>query len=184
MSEVEHLISGIGNARQRFLTSVGSLSTRQGAFKPSEDSWSIAEITEHLVHAEHGGIRLIWTAAEGVRSGAPLWTGESPNRGLTIEEIVAKTWQPREMTPESAAPRMGGPVGYWLAALRSSPTLLAALAPQLADLDLSSVIYPHVISGPLDARQRLEFLRFHLDRHREQVEAVKAHPDFPAEAGG
>lgn len=36
----------------------------------------------------------------------------------------------------------------------------------------STVIAPHVISGPLDARQRLEFIRFHMDLHRRQIEAV------------
>ncbi len=36
----------------------------------------------------------------------------------------------------------------------------------LQGLDPSLVIFPHFLSGPLVARQRLEFLRFQLDRHR------------------
>ena len=36
----------------------------------------------------------------------------------------------------------------------------------LHGLDPSLVIFPHFLSGPLVARQRLEFLRFQLDRHR------------------
>ena len=51
--------------------------------------------------------------------------------------------------------------------------MLARLAHELETLDLESVVYPHVVSGPLDGRQRLEFLRFHLDLHRAQIEGVK-----------
>jgi len=38
---------------------------------------------------------------------------------------------------------------------------------------------PHLCSGPLDARQRLEFLHFHLDRHRAQIDALMKVPDLP-----
>jgi len=46
-------------------------------------------------------------------------------------------------------------------------------------MDLESVVVPHVVSGPLDARQRLEFVRFHLDLHRAQIEAVRSAAGFP-----
>jgi hypothetical protein len=50
----------------------------------------------------------------------------------------------------------------------------------LDGLDLATVIYPHVVRGPLvDARQGLEFLRWHLDYHCQQIEALKAAPGFP-----
>ncbi|WP_185731553.1 hypothetical protein [Larkinella rosea] len=32
-----------------------------------------------------------------------------------------------------------------------------------------AIIHPHPISGPLDIHQRFAFLRFHIDRHRNQV---------------
>jgi hypothetical protein len=43
------------------------------------------------------------------------------------------------------------------------------LVPVLDGLDLEVVVAPHPISGPLDARQRLEFLRFHMDLHLRQI---------------
>jgi hypothetical protein len=58
--------------------------------------------------------------------------------------------------------------------------VLADLAVQLQEVDLESIVFPHYLSGPLDARQRLEFLRFHMERHLSQIENVKAHPQFPA----
>ena len=80
--------------------------------------------------------------------------------------------------PEVAAPRLGGSLTFWIHSLRSRQYVLEALAAELAGAPLQEIIYPHPISGPLDAHQRLQFLRFHLNRHREQVERVKESPSF------
>lgn len=180
MTETQSLITDVDAARRRVLTAVSGLSPDQGAFKPAPDRWSVSEVLEHLVLAETGGINFIWRAAEALRTGRPLWEGNSPNRGLTIEEVVERTWEPRETAPESATPRMGGPVGYWAAALAACPPILERLGEELEGLNLSAVIYPHYRSGPIDARQRLAFLRFHLDRHHAQIRALIDDPAFPA----
>ena len=181
MSEIDRLIDTVEEARRQFLTPLADLLPEQAAFKSEPSAWSIGEITEHLVHAEAGGINLIWRAAEGVAGGTPVWSGDSPNAGLSIEEIVQRTWQPREQSPESALPRIGGPFRYWAAALQNCSGLLVELKAALIGLPLEDVIYPHAISGPLDARQRLQFLAFHLERHRRQAAAIMAAPGFPGE---
>jgi hypothetical protein len=172
VNELDRLITVVEDARRSYLDLLAGISPEQALFRTDPESWSIAQITEHLVHAEMGGINLIWRAADGVARGAPVWNGESPNRGLNIEEVVQRTWQTRETAPDSAQPRMGGPFAYWAAALRSCAGLLLELKVVLLGLPLEDVVYPHVISGPLDARQRLQFLAFHLDRHRHQAAAV------------
>jgi hypothetical protein len=179
LREVDHLIAAVEQARQQYLAPLASLTAEQATYRVAPTAWSIAQITEHLHHAESGGINLIWRAAEGVARGAPVWSGESPNRGLSIEEVVQRTWQPQETSPESALPRVGGPFRYWTAALRSCSGLLAELKVALFGLSLEDVIYPHAISGPLDARQRLQFLAFHLDRHARQVTEIMGHAEFP-----
>jgi hypothetical protein len=179
VTQIDQLTENVEVARQQFLARIAGLSAEQAAFKVDAEAWSIAEIMEHLVHAESGGINLIWRAAEAVSRGDPVWSGESPNRGLSIEDVVQRTWRKRETSPQSARPRIGGPIGYWAAALRSCSALLAELKPVLLGLSLEDVIYPHAISGPLDARQRLEFLAFHLGRHERQVAEVMTRPEFP-----
>ncbi len=172
MRSVPELIADVELARRDYVKLVAGLGNATGDFKPSPDEWSIAEITEHLYRAEHAGISLIWTAADGLRRGRPEWTGESENAGLAIEQIIERTWQPRETAPASARPEWGGPLDFWVASLRSCSLVLAGIERALDGLDIDGVIYPHVISGPLDARQRIEFLRFHIDRHRAQAERV------------
>ena len=173
MRTVRSLVAEVEVARQRTLAAVAGLSTEQGAFKPAPSEWSIGECLEHLFLAEHGGVSGLWKAIEGVRAQRPVWSGEPVHHGLSIEEIVRRTWGPNQQAPDNAAPRTGGPVVYWATCLESCRPVLARLAHELETLDLESVVYPHVVSGPLDARQRLEFLRFHLDLHCAQIEGVK-----------
>lgn len=180
MSEVEKLIAETKAARQRVLDAVQNLSAAQGAFKPFPERWSVAEILEHLVLAEHLGINFIWRAADALKREGSSEEEASSNQGLAIEQVIEKTWKPKEKAPERATPRLGGPVQYWVASLAACQPVLERLGAALEAQNLSAIIYPHFLSGPLDAQQRLEFLRFHLERHLQQIEAVKGDPGFPA----
>ena len=175
-----HLVREIASARQGFLATAGAPSLAQAAFKTAPDAWSITEITEHVTLGEQGGINGVWRALEGLRSGQPAWSGELIHHGRSIEEIGAATWRDREQAPRGTTPRWGGPFAYWAAALRACQPLLEELGDALEGAPLEAVVFPHPISGPLDARQWLEFFRFHLDRHAAQVERVRRHPEFPS----
>lgn len=173
------LIAKVDVARKSFLEACTGLTPAQAAFRPAADSWSITDNAEHLVWAEWGGVSSIWKAIDGMRSNEPVWKGEAIHSGLSIEEIIAATWQPKEKVPPSAAPQWGGPISFWLHSLANCQFTLHALEKDMEGLDPENVIYPHPISGPLNVLQRMQFLRFHLERHQAQVEGVKQHPAFP-----
>jgi DinB superfamily len=180
MEKPSSIIRQAAEERTRLIQLVAGLSDAQSNYKPTPQTWSANENLEHLVLAEMSGVSKIWSAAEGVRRGKPVWQGEHTNRGLPIEEVVARTWRPKEVAPPLVAPRFGGPPSYWLENLRSSQQLLERLEPVLEGLDIQCVIFPHFLSGPLDAGQRIHFLRFHMKRHRGQIEDIIALSDFPA----
>jgi hypothetical protein len=174
------LFQSVEDARARVLDQVRGLSGPQAAFKPDQNCWSITEIVEHLVLAESSGVTKIWAAADGVKSGHPVWAGEHTNSGVSIDDVIARTWKPKEVAPPIATPHIGGPLAYWVESFRLSQPLLDALAVSLEGMDLRSIIYPHFLSGPLDAEQRIEFLRFHMDRHRGQIERTQNQSGFPS----
>lgn len=189
--EVLTLIAQVRAARSRVLATVTALGVQQERFKPGADEWSIANVVEHLVLAEQVGIHRIWQEAGGLRCGQEVWSGPVPHRGLSIEEVVERTWKvtstgpisvrTAEKAPEVATPRSDGPLAYWAACLEVCQPVLEQLGGVLSGLDLAQLIVPHVTSGPLDARQRLQFLRWHLDHHRQQIEDIKACPGFPTD---
>ena len=179
MKDLEALIKEVEQSRKDFIAALEGLTSSQADFKPDPKAWSIQEITEHMVWAERAGVFGMWKAFEGKRNGNPIWEGENQNRGLSIEEVIARTWKEKEEVPTVAKPRWGGPINYWIAALESCSITLLRLSEMLGNVELESIIYPHPISGPLDVNQRMQFLRFHMQRHQLQIERVKSHPDFP-----
>ena len=170
---LREMIHQVENTRINFIAACSGLTLEESTYKESADTWSIANIAEHIVRAEWGGINGIWQAIEGFRNGKPLWTGQNPNHGLSIEDVVERTWLPIQPAPEVARPQWGGPIEFWLICLGNCKITLAATEKQMEGLDPEEVIYPHPISGPLNVKQRMEFLRFHMERHIQQIERVK-----------
>ncbi len=175
---LHELVDGVERARDSVINAVKDLRPDQATFKPSPDTWSIVEHVEHLYLAEVSGVTKIWAAANHVRAGS-RWTDPRPNDGMSIEAVVERTWKEKEVAPPIATPHIGGPLGAWVSCLRSLRPVLSDLAKELEALDLESIVYPHYLSGPLDGRQRLEFLRFHMQRHLAQIQQVQSHPQFP-----
>ena len=79
----------------------------------------------------------------------------------------------------AALSHIGGPLEAWISSLGSLRSVLADLARELDGLDLEAIVFPHCLSGPLDGRQRLEFLRFHMERHIEQIRRIQSHAAYP-----
>jgi hypothetical protein len=163
-------IREVGFARERLLALISGLTQEQATWKASPEEWSVLENLEHVTLAEITGIAKIWQAAEGVRSGKPVFSGDHTNRGLSIEEVVARTWKPREVAPPIATPHIGGTLAYWVSYSRACQRVLEDLGAVTEGVNLEDAVYPHFLSGPLDAGQRIDFLRFHLERHQRQIE--------------
>lgn len=127
---VHELVGAVERARSAVIDHVKDLRPDQGSFKASPVEWSIAENIEHLYLAEIAGLTKIWAAARNVRDGI-AWTGERPNHGKSIEQVVATTWKPKEVAPGIATPHIGGPLEAWISSLHSLRLVLADLAKDL-----------------------------------------------------
>jgi hypothetical protein len=132
----------------------------------------MVEITEHLFWAEHGGIWGMWKSIDAIRDGKMERKYESIHQNMPIEKIIELTWKEKEIVPAVAAPRMGGPLGFWCNSLNGLQGVLESFGRHLNNDELRLLAHPHPISGAMDFHQRFEFLSFHLNRHREQVRVL------------
>ena len=173
MNLTNQLLHKVAIARQNYIAVLTDLDEVQSQWKPSSESWNAVEITEHLFWAEQGGILGMWKTLLGIREGTVSYEETSLNDGLLIEAIIERTWKVKETVPAIAAPRMGGPLPFWISSLTSLQPILDSFGEILYEDDLSKKAHPHPISGALTFGQRLEFLRFHIDRHRMQAENLK-----------
>lgn len=129
--------------------------------------------TEHLFWAEQGGIAGMWKTIHAIREGKIERKFESIHQDMPIEKIIDLTWKPKEIVPSVAAPRLGGPLYFWIISLDSLQRVLGAFGSDLKENELRLQAHPHPISGPMDFHQRLEFLRFHINRHKDQVSSLR-----------
>jgi hypothetical protein len=166
---LNNLINEVAISRNRYLAEVNKLTQQQAEWKPSPEVWNVVEITEHLFWAEQGALFGMWKIIEAHKQGKIGWTGEAIHAGLSVEEIIEKTWQEKEIVPAVAAPRLGGTIAFWSASLHSLQGILEKFGEEMNDDSLEIMTHPHPISGAMNVRQRLEFLRFHIDRHRSQL---------------
>lgn len=169
---VSKLINEVSVARKAYLDQLQSISEERAQWKPKSDVWSIVEITEHLFWAEQGGIVGMWKTLHAIREGKMEMKFESVHQNMPIEEIIQLTWQPKEIVPSVAAPRLGGPLTFWMVSLHGLQDVLNSFGQDLKEEELRIQAHPHPISGPMDFQQRLEFLRFHIYRHKDQVSSL------------
>lgn len=169
----QQLTQAVAKAREHYLAVVANLTDEQAVWKPTPDSWNAVDITEHLFWAEHGGILGMWKTLLAIRAGTLSYEDNRPHEGLPIEEVIRLTWKEKEEVPAVAAPRLGGPLAFWVSNLHGLQATLNDFGHLLSAEELMRTAHPHPISGPLSFGQRLDFLRFHIDRHRGQVERLQ-----------
>lgn len=173
MNEVDRLIADVETVRDRIVARATSLPGDVVHRRPEPDAWSVAEIIEHLVLAEESGVRGLWRVAERVAAdvaGAPGPLSD-PLRSRSIEQVFAHLEDRAVSAPDAVIPwAEGRPLPYWASRLRTQREQLKGLGEVLKEVGLERVVLPHFMAGPLDARQRLQFLRWHMERHERQIE--------------
>jgi hypothetical protein len=180
MKPILEVVDSVRQARVAFLETVASWNAEQGAFKPSAECWSASEVVEHVYASEFIVVNRLWTGIDGLRSNQPLWAGEHTNRGCSVEVVATVFETGKYKSPPVVDAKVGGPLAFWREALDSCQPLLNRLGSALENVDQEKIFFPHFVVGPLDANQWIEFLGLHLNRHRRQIERLRALEGFPA----
>jgi hypothetical protein len=151
---------------------VAGLSPLQWSFRPTYESWSIAEILEHLVLIEGRVHTLI-----GNMSNAP--EAESTGKQIEMDEIILNE-VPKRST-KVKAPEPVCPEGRWSCdeALQCFITSRDRTMQLLDAPLLRGRVRPHPLFGPWDGYQWLLATGSHTARHIDQIREIKADVNFP-----
>ena len=160
--------------RTRFLKSIEGLSDAQWKYKPSPETWSIAEVAEHIAISESTILTLVQTkmlAAPG-----PKAEERHPD-----EKIIAGVV---DRTSKFQAPEMLRPANKYATkddlvkdfnASRDKTIEFVKTAKE----DLRAHGGPHPVLKTLDAHQWILLISAHSARHTAQIEEVKASAGYP-----
>jgi DinB superfamily len=175
--EREAAIKQFETTRDTFLKSISGLSEKQWTFKPAPDRWSVAEVAEHITVSEStlGGLvqqRIMLSPA------AP----EKREQVKGKDELILTKVPDR--SHKAQAPEFLRPTGRWATEAELTKAFDDARAANIHYIrttndDLRDHFFDHPVFGTLDGYQWLLLISAHSARHTEQIEEVKADPNFP-----
>lgn len=158
-------------SRDRMLAALDLLTPAQWNFKPVDGAWSVAECCEHVALVESAILQRVLDSPE--LADLPELAGKEHMVLQRVSMVVVKA-----TAPETARPQGRWPVEELLGVFTTARQTTMDFTSACKD-PLRWKVVPHFALGPLDGYQWLIFLAAHSDRHRRQLEAVKALPDFP-----
>jgi hypothetical protein len=158
--------------RDTLVESVTGLSPLQWGFRPNYDSWSTAEVLEHLALME-GRVHVII----GNMSSAP--EAESTGKQFEMDEVILN--QVPNRSTKLKAPEPVCPKGCWSGeeALQCFLTNREQTMQLLTAPLLRGRVRPHPLFGPWDGYQWLLATGSHTARHIDQIREIKADFHFP-----
>ncbi|WP_375444556.1 DinB family protein [uncultured Fibrella sp.] len=162
--------------RDSLQQSLAGLSTAQQQYKTAPDRWSIAECVEHIALVDRGIFK-------SLQLGMAAPPDEARRATVKVSDVfVIKAVRSRGMA--TSAPPQFVPTGRF----GDVPTALAQFEQQRAAAieyvrtateDYRTHYFEHPFLGTLDAYQAVLLLASHGERHRKQIEDIKADPGFP-----
>lgn len=175
-SERAYALDALKMTQTNLHQSLADLSATQLGFKPAADRWSIAECAEHIALVETGLLRV---AQAGMS--APEEASKRSQIKLSDVDLI-KAARSRSFTmnaPDVVVPtgRFGGTDASLVAFDQQRKAAIDFLQNEPADL--RTHYFNHFALGLLDIYQVILLMASHVERHRKQIEEVKASPGFP-----
>lgn len=169
--------SHLKSTKNDLIKSVKGLTEAQLNFKPSADKWSVKECVFHLALSENN----LWQWTE-----ATLKAAANPEKRTEIkmsdEQVVAgvSSRDNKIKTSETFEPKNAKwtSVDEALESLKNGRGKLIDYMKNTTE-DLRNHVATQTPMGALDAYQLVLLLSAHTTRHMQQINELKAHPDFP-----
>jgi DinB superfamily len=167
-SDRQQLLDHLNRTKMVFAEALRGLSPEQANFKPAPDRWSVLQLAEHLTLAEDF---LLGRTLEGLKVGDGKPSAAS-------DEAVLQGWGTRQNKVK--APPNLEPSGRWhtTAAVEKEFDVRRAKTidfVQTTQEDLRG----HLCCGGISVYQQLLGLSAHVLRHVDQMNEVKADPNYP-----
>jgi uncharacterized damage-inducible protein DinB len=171
-NSVAEIYEDIERTRERLTRTVTELNAEQQDFRTSPETWSVADIVEHLSIVEGRVVKLLSTLIEKAESNGHTLSADTPFAPVSIAEQVELTRAQKLTAPEQIQPT-GMSLDDSLASLLRTRAALQSLRPRVELIDGTELRFPHPAWGAINLYQWIAFVGAHESRHLAQIEALK-----------
>jgi len=175
-AEREKAIQHLNQTRAAVLRSIEGLTPEQWSFKPAPEVWSVGEVAEHITVSEGTILDLVAKKILAAPSD-PAQVSEAKGKDDAVLRMIpdrTEKFQAPEFLRPQARWTQAGLAGEFQARRERTIEFVRTTQDALRDHTL-----PHPAMKTLDGYQWLLLLSAHSERHRKQIDEVKAHPGFP-----
>jgi hypothetical protein len=175
LPDLSSRLATLDEAREAFLAPIRSASDRQRSFRPSPDTWSMLDVTEHLVLAEEKSLL-------GMLKGPPPGTTITPLARVRMAMVLlvmrtdlrVKVPVARVLPTGSVA--LGDLEARWMEARRGLERFLEPFTHPEA----GAARFRHPIGGWVSVGTGVTFYAAHIRHHARQVRRIRRTAGFPA----
>lgn len=179
--ERKFAINSLETAMKDIFKTVEHLSEEQWTYKPSPDSWSVAEACEHLLIVENNLYQLVsekiikdQANRNNIKKEEKI-TNEQLLSGITNRGPGNKLNAPEAVLPQGSLKTAKEFIRQYAQARDKTISFT-----KTTDSDLNSYYYQSP-AGKLSAYQWILLMAGHSMRHHEQIKEVMANDSFPAD---
>ncbi len=165
------------DSHKQTLDSLAGLSEEQLRFKSAPEKWSVIEVAEHIWMAEG----LLFAAVEKALAGEqnPEWETKTKGKTEFLERVMVSR-ERKAQAPESIVPSGKLSRTDLIAKLKEARAKTMKFTRETKlPLKAHTVDHPFPVFNTLNAYQWLIYIPLHNLRHNQQIEEVKANPNFP-----
>lgn len=162
-----YIINVLKESEKALLSVVQQVEEDGFLFKKDENTWSMAEIIEHLIIIDTGLLQSIKKKGETIRNTTP--------ETISNEFILKMTPQRQQRVP---APEHFVPQGRLktkaqaIQAFQQSRSVIESFV-ETTDLPLEKIAFKHFLLGLINGEGWIIFMAGHCNRHIEQMKEVK-----------
>jgi hypothetical protein len=167
--ERQRLVAHLGMTEAWLVSELEGVSDAQLRFRMSPDSWSIADVVEHLAIAEPQ----YWTQLQdSLKQPAAAYKSESTDAAILWYGIDRTN---RARTGEARVPHQKSTAKESLVSFRK----LRATMMEVAKGSQEDMRGRKLVEGNMDVYQWFLMISTHSQRHILQIREIKAHPGYP-----
>jgi uncharacterized damage-inducible protein DinB len=157
--------------REKLKNSITDLNDEQANFLPADESWTIANIVEHLALVEEGMIKICAKLLREAQIKGVKANGEAKISRNFLQKIAESRNQKVE-APERVRPTGTKTVSESLAKMDENRQRLKEIRPLFETVECSDYKFPHPVFGDLTAHEWLVLLGGHEWRHIQQIKRL------------
>ncbi len=173
--DIKDIFGYLDETKESLEASLDDLSAEQMQFRPDDESWSVAQIVEHIIIVEGALKSMLETR---IQAGENL--DKKSEIKMSDEDVVALITNRSEKIQTQDQFQPSGKFSEADEAIEAFMDQRGAIVDWLegAEVDMRNYVNEFPF-GMIDAYQTVLFMAGHTERHTAQIEEVKANPDFP-----